>query len=99
MKRSGPLKRRTPLKRQSKKAARKQQKYTETRQEVAAAAFGKCQARADSRCQMLGDQAHHLKRRSQGGKDTPENLIWVCWRCHNWIHANPEKARAADLLR
>ena len=30
-----------------------------------------------------GLQKHHIVKRSQGGKDTPENLILLCWDCHH----------------
>ena len=36
------------------------------------------------------DQVHHKRRRSQGGDDTPENLLGVCAKAHELIHANPE---------
>ncbi len=26
---------------------------------------------------------HHIKKRSQGGPDTAENLLWVCGRDHS----------------
>ncbi|MBT7630931.1 MAG: HNH endonuclease [Desulfobacula sp.] len=29
---------------------------------------------------------HHIKLKSQGGKDTVKNLLSVCWECHNKIH-------------
>lgn len=29
---------------------------------------------------------HHLKFRSRGGKDTPENMITLCGYCHDAIH-------------
>ena len=29
---------------------------------------------------------HHIKSRGAGGKDTEENLIGVCFRCHTKIH-------------
>ena len=31
---------------------------------------------------------HHIVFRSQGGKDTTENLITVCAQCHEDIHAH-----------
>ena len=29
--------------------------------------------------------AHHIKRKRDGGKDTPENLIALCYNCHNRV--------------
>lgn len=33
-----------------------------------------------------GLQIHHVIHRSQGGSDSPQNLITVCWRCHAVLH-------------
>ena len=29
---------------------------------------------------------HHIVYRSQGGEDTPENLVTLCSQCHEAIH-------------
>jgi hypothetical protein len=31
-------------------------------------------------------QPHHIIYRSHGGKDTPENTITLCARCHDAVH-------------
>lgn len=31
-------------------------------------------------------QYHHLKFRSQGGEDTVENLLLLCFKCHEEVH-------------
>ena len=49
---------------------------------------GYCEAAQGDICVGPGDQAHHVKRRSQGGDHEPGNLLWVCHRCHTWIHGN-----------
>jgi hypothetical protein len=41
---------------------------------------------------------HHRKRRSQGGDDSPVNVIGIPQALHDWIHANPEKAYETGLL-
>ena len=41
---------------------------------------------------------HHRKRRSQGGDDTPTNVIAIPDELHAWIHENPEKAYQLGLL-
>ena len=33
-----------------------------------------------------GSQVHHKKLRSQGGDDSPENLMWLCLVCHGDEH-------------
>lgn len=42
-------------------------------------------------CQLCGSrrdlQVHHLRFRSQGGDDTPTNLLTLCRRCHAELHA------------
>ena len=31
-------------------------------------------------------QVHHVILKSQGGKDTMDNLITLCWQCHRLEH-------------
>lgn len=102
MKRSGPLQRKTalqaktPLKRTGpiKTRRRKEAGLAEARQQVFARSNGSCEARWPG-CWGEADHAHHRLRRSQGGGHTPENLLAVCFHCHEQIHRNP--ARAFDL--
>lgn len=44
-----------------------------------------------------GHHAHHVQLRSQGGGHTVENLRWLCWDAHDWVHQNPDAARQLDL--
>jgi len=41
-------------------------------------------------CQLCGGRrhlhVHHIRFRSQGGDDSTENLLTLCWRCHRLIH-------------
>ena len=41
-------------------------------------------------CALCGDnrslQIHHYLHRSEGGGNTPHNLIALCWRCHALTH-------------
>lgn len=41
---------------------------------------------------------HHRKRRSQGGDDSPVNVIGLPDYLHQWVHDNPEKAYELGLL-
>lgn len=62
---------------------------------------GRCEVRdllVAVECAGRGEHLHHVRRRSQGGTDTAENLIYVCFGHHAWIHANPNKAAALGLL-
>ena len=52
----------------------------------------------DDRCGRRADHAHHMLRRSQGGPDTPVNLMAVCDFHHRMIHDRPEQAYAAGYL-
>ena len=49
-----------------------------------------CQARAKG-CQGLALEKHHkLKRRFRD--ESPENFLYVCSRCHNFIETHPKEA-------
>jgi 5-methylcytosine-specific restriction endonuclease McrA len=41
---------------------------------------------------------HHIQRRSQGGKDTLDNLIPLHRQCHRYIHEHPSEAYDAGFL-
>jgi hypothetical protein len=45
---------------------------------------------------------HHRKRRSQGGANTPDNLITLCGSevtgCHGFVHAHPAESLGAGWL-
>ncbi|MDD4876753.1 MAG: HNH endonuclease signature motif containing protein [Dehalococcoidales bacterium] len=50
---------------------------------------GKCQ-----NCHELPDwrglAKHHKTKRSQGGQDSPDNIIWLCGKCHSLFHGIKE---------
>lgn len=72
--------------------------WRKARGEVLKRAVNRCEARRP-RCMGEAAHVHHVLRRSQGGTNEPHNLLAVCFRCHEWIHANPKEAAAAGLLR
>ena len=45
---------------------------------------------------------HHRKRRSQGGRNAPGNLLTLCGSgttgCHGWVHANIAESQASGWL-
>ena len=97
MKRS-PISRKKPLKGSVLRPKRKQNpQWGNTRREVFDRAGGLCEARLD-KCDGEAHHAHHKLRRSQGGKDEPDNLLALCFWCHEWIHGHPEEARLRGWL-
>ena len=53
-----------------------------------------CEVRHPVTCSGAASHVHHRLRRSQGGKDVPENFVAVCVRCHDLIHREPKWAYA-----
>lgn len=68
------------------------QTWVQARQWACGRAQGRCEARCAPSCAGRGAEAHHRRRRSQGGSDELENLLWVCAWCHTWIHEHPAVA-------
>lgn len=78
--------------------ATQEREWRRVRQWVSGRADGRCEVREAPGCWGGGEQAHHRRMRSQGGTDAPENLLWVCERCHRWIHDHPEVAYTRGWL-
>lgn len=101
MKRSGSLRRVTPLRSKSrlvKKTVGSSSDFPpEIRKQIAIRSVGRCEAVAPP-CDGRADQIHHILRRSQGGQGTFENGLAVCTSCHNFIHANPAISRTNGWL-
>lgn len=107
-----PLQRKTPLRRSStlKQGSNLSRKKAPRRRSLAVdkdlytsvlARDGGCVARTmipEVRCFGRIDP-HHQLMRSQGGKDSLDNLIAVCRSHHDWIHGHPARSYEMDLLR
>jgi len=48
-----------------------------------------------------GLHLHHVRRRSQGGEGSVENLVSLCWKCHSRLHSGDKEVQqyAEDYLR
>ena len=98
MKRGKPPKRKTPLKRGNppkrtalKRKVKRNKPLDEARVVAMQRAEMLCEAKWEN-CTRYGVHAHHKRRKSQGGADTPDNLLIVCAYCHLMIHTNPQEA-------
>jgi 5-methylcytosine-specific restriction endonuclease McrA len=61
-------------------------------------AEGRCEASTPD-CTGWALHAHHILRRSQGGRHTEENMLACCRPCHEYIHANPARSYEQGWLR
>jgi hypothetical protein len=108
VKRSGPLRRRTPLPRGTRGLVRvpltirgrRSAGWHRSRQWCFDRAHGRCEAHiAAAACTGRAEHAHHILMRSQGGSDDPANLLAVCHGCHRWIHDHTGWAYERGFLR
>lgn len=90
---------RTRLNPVGRKGRAHQDRMNELRPAVFARASWHCQAGISPDCTGSADHAHHVLPRSAGGTDTLGNLLGVCWKCHDRLHAHPEESRRRGLLR
>jgi len=94
------VKRGRPLRRQSEKGAAREAEHRAATAERRELVRGLCEG-ATPACPTrphAGHHGHHVARRSQGGANTVENLRWLCWEGHDWVHRNVEDARQLGLL-
>lgn len=82
------------LSRMSKKRASQRPDYDATVQRVFIRAKGQCEVVLDNaRCPRRAKDAHHAVKRSQGGEDTPDNLLAVCRPCHDRTDTDYQRGR------
>ena len=95
-----PLKRKSAMKRRSKKGAKYEREFKALKTQLQGAICGPCFAGTIwSKRVTIADTLHHILPRSRGGKNEIDNLIPVCAMCHMWIHAHPAEAKKHGLLR
>lgn len=101
MKRSGPLRRITPLTPSPKKRwkPRHNAELARSVKVVKQRSGGLCEAGVEEVCTGHGQHRHHVILRSRGGSDLPENLLDVCSNCHWWIHHHVAEATKRGLMR
>ncbi len=106
MKRSGPLRRKTPLKPSTAGAQLKRTPIQPSKGSpsdfppsvkrfVVRRSGGWCEFPG---CTRHAQHFHHRLMRSQGGKGTVENCAHLCIQCHTVVHANPAKSYELGLL-
>ena len=107
MKRSGPIQRKTPLRRVSPKTAKRNRARSKFRLEQLAARPG-CEARETiwtvdptwDGCTRWATDLHEPLTRARGGDILDaSNTIATCRACHDWIHRYPTQATETGLLR
>lgn len=100
MKRSAPLRRKTPLTRNRTKRIRPLRRKT-----MEPGLRRLVYLRANGRCDCCGAplhpdawDAHHRQLRARGGKDTLANLIALRHDHHMWAHEHPAEAKERGLM-
>ncbi len=69
------------------------------RAEVEIRSGGRCEFSSNGiRCLHRAIHKHHRRLRSQGGRDTADNLADLCREHHDWAHAHPAAAQALGLI-
>ncbi len=87
-----------PRKAKRSKMNRDRAELRATKRSMLERSLGRCEAGFSLMCTGVGTQAHHVRRRSQGGTNDLANLKWCCEPCHTTLHAQPELAREVGLL-
>lgn len=100
MRQGRPLQRRSRLNPRSAKRKLAEAELAVAREQRRRQAGGWCEGNTPA-CRPgphLGYHAHHVARRSQGGGHEVENLRWLCWDGHTWVHDHPREAAERGLL-
>jgi hypothetical protein len=85
--------------RTAKKNAAKAKKAQIEREAALYRASYRCEFDDGLRCsERTGLHCHHIKRRSQGGRDEADNYLVCCSSHHQLIHDHPEWSRTKGYL-
>lgn len=107
MKRSGPIQRKTPMRRVSKKTAKRNRDRSRFRFEQLAER-PRCESRDTiwtieptwDGCTRWATDLHEPLTRARGGSVLDaSNTVATCRACHEWIHRFPMKATQIGLLQ
>lgn len=88
------MKPRKPIRRMSAKKRRERRAFDK----VVAFVTNWCQVRVPGICVTKPTDRHHRVLKSQGGKDTEENIVWCCRPCHNFLHDNRQWATEKGFI-
>ncbi len=73
----------------------REKKYDQPGRRLPGTCRDRVKRRDDGLCRWCGTnqnvQIHHCRYRSEGGPDTPKNLISICDECHARAHSNKKK--------
>lgn len=82
--------------------AHREAKYDNSSRRLPGTCRDRVKRRDDGKCRWCGTvdeiQIHHVRYRSEGGPDTPRNLISICAECHALAHTNKKKYQPILLL-
>lgn len=87
------------LPREGKKAKRDRDELAAVKPVLLERSLGKCEANVSKLCTGIGLHPHHIQRRAQSGANDAENLLWVCFFCHDVLHNNPALANELGFIR
>lgn len=98
LKRTGPPKRRTRLAGRSSKGQDYEDEYQARAELVRVRSGGRCEIRSSHDCDGFAQEwPHHRKLRAQGGSNSLDNLLDVCFTGHVWLHQQLPRELAEKL--
>lgn len=103
MRRSGPIRRLTPLR--ARLPIRRVSDTRRARSGRETAILAGIRRRDGDRCRLSSPRCwgpvdvHHVLPRGRGGTTTADNLVCLCRACHSFVHEHPAWARDLGWLR